>query len=217
MKPLALLSYSQGPDGGFNLHQVEIEKLIDRPIFSGPFQELAYDPQTRNMLVKLAIPPQDDLDLPTPGIFMRGLEDPILSIINSGDWTGLNWQPAEQRFVAHGPQGALFVSTKRESLMLPGEGEAAFSPNGTWLAAWDAGLPGIPPGIRLYQGSGQLLQPILSEPVRFLSWQPKSVGFFFIKNGQLGLVSFPDLKPVQLQDIPPLHPIFNPVWVATSQ
>jgi len=216
-QPLALVLYSLGPDGGFKLRQVEIEKLIEHPLFSGPFQELAYDPQSRNLLIKLAMPPQDSPDLPTPGIFMRGVEDPTLHILNSGDWTGLTWQVAEQRFVAHGPQGALFVSAKGEALLLPGEGQAAFSPNGTWLAGWDAGLPGVQPGIRLYQSSGQLLQPISTGPIRFLAWQPGSGGFFFVSAGMMGLVSFPDLKPSLLQDIPPLHPTLNPLWVAASQ
>jgi hypothetical protein len=216
-QPLALVAYSKSPDGGFGLRQVEIEKLIEHPIFSGPFQELAYDPQSHNLLVRLSMPPQDDLDLPTPGIFMRSLEDPVLHLVNSGDWAGLNWQPAEQRFAAHGSQGALFVSVTKGTLILPGEGQATFSPNGTWLAAWDAGLPGVPAGIRLYQGAGQLLQTIATGAVSFLAWQPGSGGFFYISGGHLGLVTFPGLQSTTLENIPALHSGYTPVWVPSSK
>lgn len=98
-------------------------------------------------------------------------------------------------------------------MFLPGQGNARFSPNGTWLISWGDGL-NSESGARLYQSANERpLQTLLDGQIETVFWQPDSKGFFLQSEGVLYHFVFPGLSPIEIASDLPLGTALDWLWV----
>ena len=72
------------------------------------------------------------------------------------------------------------IALDASTVLVYNEANALLSPSGTWLAGWGHAPEDPHPGVRLYQASGDLLQPVSGDSIQDLVWQPGSNGFFYL-------------------------------------
>ena len=205
------ISYSVTETGGKNLRQVTSDRLQESMLFEGPFDQLAFDPESGVFTFIISHANAINQDV-TGGLYRMLPDSTTLNLQQGGLWENLRWDPAG-KFVAAGLRGVLLFTPDGESMFLPGQGNARFSPNGTWLISWGDGL-NSESGARLYQSANERpLQTLLDGQIETVFWQPDSKGFFLQSEGVLYHFVFPGLSPIEIASDLPLGTALDWLWV----
>jgi len=194
---LKMLFYSHSPTGLHDLREIDLDKLKITPVLEGSFDQIAIDPVSK----VIAFTRKEGPSLPagtTPGLYQITASGSDLVLAQAGDWPVLSWSSLAHTFIASGPQGILVLAPGGGPQLYEGEPAGLPSPNNKWMACW--GASGAAAGLRLYQPGGMVLQAILKDPVQDVIWAPDTAGLFAISSGRLYYFTFPDLKPVILED-----------------
>ncbi|NLN69559.1 MAG: hypothetical protein GX142_02055 [Chloroflexi bacterium] len=193
LNPSTFISYSNTDAGPWRLRQVNMEGLQVYIIIEDFFQEVGFDPASGVIAFTINYSTAAAQGL-AGGIYRRTLDSPVNKLQATGNWSYLTWDSGGM-FVASGAQGVLLFTPQGESMLLPGEGHARLSPNGSWFITWGDGI-NTTAGARLFQShNSSPLQTLINEPVEVLFWQPDSKGFFILSEGSLYRYIFPGLKP----------------------
>jgi hypothetical protein len=181
-----LLVYSRGAVGGFALHLFNLDKLKADEVLAGPFDEIAYDPQSKTLGLIFGTANGIKANL-VPGLYLLGIDEKTPRLVQAGEWHGLSWSATLEYFSAEGVQGSLFAAVDGSTRLITIKGRVVISPNKNWYLVYSDGTGGAQPGLRLYQAAGELMQSITSDAVQWAAWQPGSEGFFFLAGERLYL------------------------------
>jgi hypothetical protein len=195
--PGMLLVYSRGPIGGMDLRLFNMDKLKAEVIFAGPFDEAAYDPQSKTLAFIFGEATGIKANQ-VPGLYLMKTDEKTPRLAQAGEWRQLSWSAALGHFEAVGPQGVLQVTLDGNINLVRSETRALLSPNKSWQLCFADGAAGSQPGLRLFKAGGELMQSITNDAVQWVAWQPGSSGFFYLAGEYLFLVTFPDLQPLMI-------------------
>ena len=192
-----LISYSLGPDGGESLRLFELTFSKESFLYSGPFRELAFDPQTKTIAF---IPGQSSsgTGFVVPGLYFLLPDNIEPQLVQTGNWQNLSWSVNGNEFLISGSQGAAGITPDGTANLVPGEARLSPSPTGKWLACWGGTMSGYKTGVRLYRSEGGVSQELINSPVQELVWQPDSNGVFFISGNHLDMATLPSLQVLTL-------------------
>ena len=189
-------SYSLTPDGPAMLRQINIERFRESVIFTGPFDQAAFDPNTSSLAFSVNTEQASSQGM-VAGIYLLRPDHANYSLYRAGDWKRLSWDPGGM-FIAESTQGVLVFNAEGEDIFLLGESNARLSPHGNWMIAWGTGDDSTA-GARLYQPpSSRALQTLVDVPINAALWQPDSKGFFLYGDGHLYHLIFPGLNPKEI-------------------
>ena len=208
-----LLFYSHHASGPYNLRQIDMDKLKVTSLLEGDFGSMAMDTASKI----IAFTRREGASLPagvSPGLYRMPANGQGAALVQAGDWANLAWAAQAGVFLASGQQGTLVVPPQGDAQLYPDEPNGLPSADGKWMACW--GDAAASPGLRLYQPGGQKLQTLLADPVQALTWAPDASGLFAISDHRLYYFTFPDLKPVILDESiqPPIGAAMQ--WVGTT-
>jgi hypothetical protein len=205
------LSYSRGPEGFYNLRQVDLERGKETIVFEGHFSSLAFDPD--NKMIALNIDTEDaQANGMYPGIYLSTSGGSPFTQMFSGDFTSLAWSSEGRMFLAAGGRGISGFDAGGSRLTLPNESGLVFSQGQSWLIAWNDANDR--PGVRLYTAQGSLLQNVSDIKVSDVIWQPDSKGFYLVSAEGLYQVRFPLLKPVLISTDVYQGEDFHAAWLS---
>jgi len=191
------ISYSRLAEGASNLRQVNVETQGLRVIFPDLFDGAALDPDSRTLVFIVGDENAATQGI-TAGVYILEPESTVYRLLRAGSWDQLTWDQGGM-FIVSGPQGVFALSPQGEGMFLPDERDARLSPSSNWLLAWGKGLDDDF-GARLYQPpSDHPLQTIQTGIVDAVMWQPNSNAFYIQSEGQLSIVPFPGLNPVEIE------------------
>ena len=197
--PATLLAYSRSQAGGFALHQFDLDKLKDHPLYAGPFSEIAFDPQSKTLAI-LQSSPNGGKAAQEPGLYLMRTDETSPRLAQAGEWRHLSWSPKMNSFSAAGSQGVLTITPDGQYTLIKAETDCAASPNKSWVVCFAGEGTASNPGLRLYKPGSQVLQTITGEAVQEVAWQPDASGFFYLAGSRLYQVTFPGLQPAVLEE-----------------
>ena len=192
------IAYSQTSEGPSTLRRVNAVDFESSVILQGNFDAAALDPDSQTLVISLSN------ENATPkgkvaGVYLLKPDDVDFQLLRGGFWADLSWDPGGM-FLASGKQGLFAFNPDGQSMVLPGETRAIFSPIGNWMVAWGEG-GGSQVGARLYQPpSIHPLQSLTENDVQTVFWQPDSKAFFLQSQGELYQLAFPGLQFNRIED-----------------
>jgi hypothetical protein len=204
------LSYSRHPDALRNLRQVNLAQIKETFSFTGSFNDIAFDPDSKVLALSVDASNAQSNGL-TAGIYMSTTGGEPFSLRMRGEFNHLDWSKQAQKFLAADRQNVYAFNLSGDTLTLRGESRAVFSPGATWALAWSDDL--TKPGLRLYTSSGLLLQTITDQSIIEVIWQPDSTSFFYVSEQGLFKVSFPLLEPEWITDNVYQAEDFHAIWL----
>jgi len=207
---ISFLSYTCTSETCQNLRQVDLESISVKSVYYGHFSEASY--AAKSHAIALVVDQKAaSMDGKSAGVYLSAYEGAPFTQIMAGDFSNLHWSEAGGMFLVTGKMGVMGIKPERTSITMQNEARVAFSPNGAWLVGWNADP--LNPGIRLYSTSGNFLQTISTDGVRYVTWQADSKGLFMVTDSGVYQVKFPGLKPSLVTDDVFLGDELELVWL----
>jgi WD40 repeat protein len=149
------------------------------------FADIAFSPDLSTFLLASSMPSAPAP--PCPGLFLGRLEDGSLLTLSEGNrgWGVAYWGSARFAFAASSiEEGTIGVTPDGERVTIDeGVWKLAASPNGGYLAGYHkyhpSYLPGIVPGLRVFDGTGELLESVEDINVTCVGWNAASTALAY--------------------------------------
>ena len=185
--------YTHTANGNKAVREVNLERRLEDTLYKGIFDQVAFDPQTRQIVFTESQNTARFSYFPLGLYMVSPGTDPIS--IQAGTWSSVLWDQKSQHFYARGSLGVLVMDISGQFSILSGEGTPSPSPDGMWLACWGNGPGSKATGIHLYKSFKTMLQAITTAPVEDFSWKPDSQGVVYTSGNSLYMATFPLLQP----------------------
>lgn len=170
-----------GTDSGdyFDLQTISTADGSIDMLFEGTYASIAYTPDLTTFLVSTSMPTAPIP--PHPGLFLgKRDDDSLLMLSENRGWSVVYWGSEHYPFAASSiDEGTIGVTLEGERVNIDdGVWRLAASPDGSYLAGYHmyhpSYLPGVIPGLRIFDGSGVLIESIENINVACVGWNGDS-------------------------------------------
>ena len=170
-----------GTDAGdyFNLTAISAKDGTANLLWDGSFAEIALSPDLSTFLLSSDIPTAPIP--PGPGLYLaRPGEDSPMTLAEGMGWRVVYWGSERFAFAASSIGGGTVGVTKdgKQGLIDGGMWNLSSSPDGSYLAGYNkqlsSSIPGVIPGLRIFDGSGGLLLSIELVNITCENWNADS-------------------------------------------
>jgi hypothetical protein len=195
--PASFIVHSVRDHGPVDLREVFLNGSTSRPIFTGVFNNPAFDP-TNGTIAFLITDSFIDPAVQPAGIYFGSTSRPI-KILAPGLWNSLTWDNSAKQFFGVSEQSYTSAFTASGQLAtFRGETTVPLaSPDGKTVAFY-GGNDAAKPGLRLYSNQGKLLENISDKPIQAIIWLPENKLIFRVGEDLYQLS--PDQLPVSLME-----------------
>lgn len=195
--PDSFIVHSVRDHGPVDLREVFLSGATSRSIFTGVFNNPAFDP-TNGTIAFLITDSFIDPAVQPAGIYFGSTSRPI-KILAPGQWDSLSWDNSAKQFFGISDQSFTsaftasgLLATFKDETTIP-----KVSQDGKTVAFF-GGKEADKPGLRLYSNQGKLLENISDKPILALMWLPENKLVFSVGE-DLYQIS-PDQLPVSLME-----------------